>query len=107
MKLSELKAAGGFVSAEPVKVPVRWRRGEDDVTEFDIHIRRLSFGEFERIYVDPKDKERSRTAALISACVLFGEKADEPITYKDAYQLEPSLASALVAAITEVTRPKA
>ena len=106
MKLSELKAAGGFVSPEPVKTHVKWQRGED-VTEFDIHVRRLSFGEFERIYVDPKDKERSRTAALISASVLLGEKADEPITYKDAFQLEPTLASALVAAITEVSRPKA
>lgn len=105
MKLAELKAAGGFVSAEPIKVPVKWQRGED-VTEFNIHVRRLSFGEFERIYVDPKDKERSRTAALISACVLLGDKADEPITYKDAYQLEPTLASALVNAITEVSRPK-
>lgn len=106
MKLSELKAAGGFVPAEPIKVSVKWQRGAE-VTEFDIHVRRLSFGEFERIYVDPKDKERSRTAALIAASVLLGEKADEPMTYKDAFQLEPSLASAMVTAITEVASPKA
>jgi hypothetical protein len=105
MKLAELKQKGGFVSAEPVKVPVRWKRG-DEVVEFDVHVRRLSAGEFERIWLDPKEKDRSRSASLISACVLFGEKADEPITYKDAFQLEPTLSSALVDAITEATRPK-
>jgi hypothetical protein len=106
MKLSELKSKGGFVPTEPVKVSVRWER-PDETMEFDVHVRRLPAGEFERIYADPKDKERSKTAALISACILFGEKADESISYKDAYQLEPSLASALINAITEVTRPKA
>lgn len=107
MKLAELKAKGGLVSGEPIKTPVEWNSPAEGLLKFDVHIRRLSFGEFERIYVDPKDKERSRTAALIAASVLFGEKGDEPITYKDAFQLEPTLASALVAAITEVARPKA
>lgn len=105
MKLAELKAAGGFVSGEPIKTHIVWERGPEPL-EFDVHIRRLSFGDFERIYIDPKDKERSRTAALIAASVLLGEKGDEPITYKDAFQLEPKLASALVNAITEAARPK-
>lgn len=107
MKLAELKAAGGFVNGEPIKTHIRWERPGKEAVEFDIHIRRLSFGEFERIYIDPKDKDRSRTASLIAASVLLGEKADEPLTYKDAFQLEPKLASALVKAINEVGRPKA
>jgi hypothetical protein len=106
MKLAELKAAGGFVSGEPVKTPVRWERGEE-VIEFSVHVRRLSFGEYERLYIDPKDKERSRTAGLIAASILLGEKGDEPMTYKDAFQLDTSLAQALIAAIREVSRPKA
>lgn len=106
MKLAELKAAGGFVSGEPIKTSVRWDRN-GEVTEFDVHVRRLSYGEMERIYIDPKDKERSRVAALIAASILLGDKGDEPITYKDAFLLEPGLANALLVSITEAGRPKA
>jgi hypothetical protein len=105
MKLSELKGKGGFVSSELVKVPVKWEHGGETL-EFDVHVRQLPFGDVERIYIDPMDKERSKTAAMIAACIVLGE-GDEPMTYKDAYQLHPGLATELMVAISKVQTPKA
>jgi hypothetical protein len=47
--------------------------------------------------------EQSRSATYLSATILLGD-GDEPLTYEDAYQLDPSLATVLLSAAREVNR---
>lgn len=93
MNLSEIKAAGGFIPAEPVKVPVEWKE-----YKFDVFVKRLSFGDVEGLFAAD---DRSRSARMIAAAVLLGENK-EPISYEDAYRLDVSLASKLIEAFNSV-----
>lgn len=93
MNLSEIKAAGGFIPAEPVQVPVEWKD-----YKFDVWVKRLSFGDVESLFAAD---DRSRSARMIAAAVLLGENK-EPISYDDAYRLDVSLASKLIEAFNSV-----
>ncbi len=93
MNLAEIKAAGGFIPAEPVKVPVEWNGHK-----FDVFVKRLSFGEVENLFTSD---DRSKSARMIAASVLLGEDR-EPISYEDAYRLDPTLASKLIEAINRI-----
>lgn len=105
MNLDDLKKIGGVVSSAPVPKSVKWVKKEDDGTEqefeFTIHVLKHSFGSIEQIWND-KDESRSRAASYISKTVRLGEGGKDPISYDDAFQLEPSLAAAFIAAINEV-----
>lgn len=126
MDLKQLKARGGFVSTEPVKKSVEWahidENGTDIEEKFEVYVVRQSFGSVEKLLTNLTD--RSKTASFISACVRFlvstdeakayeAKRRDDPslpvrmeflesMSYEDAYQLEPSLAGALVKAINDV-----
>lgn len=125
MDLKQLKARGGFVSAEPVKKSVDWVHdgGEGEMADtFDVYVVRQSFGSVEKLLTGLDD--RSKSASFISACVRFlvgteeaqayeAQRRDNPslpvrmdfleaMSYEDAYQLAPTLAGALVRAINEV-----
>jgi hypothetical protein len=105
MNLKELKAKGALVAQAPVKKSVTWKAPDGELT-FDVHVKRMAFGDWERLFLaDDKDK-RSRSAQILSECVRLGDKADEPLSYVDAYQLEPSLARVLIEAVNEVNGPK-
>lgn len=108
MNLQQLIEKGGFVEAAPVKMSVTWTRqgkaGEDLTDQFDVWVRRRSFGTFER--VASLGEDRSRSAKMLSECVLLGD-AQDAISYEQAYQLEPSLAMALIKAVKEASAPKA
>lgn len=110
MLLKDLIDKGGFVSAEPVKKSIEWVHDVDgsEVTDkFDVWILKQSFGHMERVWSGPDDK--SRSAALISECVRFGENAEERLTYDQAFNLHPGLATVLMVAFNEVNgnvRPK-
>ena len=109
MNLKELKDRGGFVSSKPVKKDVVWKRkvdGQEVEDTFTVHVRPMSYGDIERIFIDPKDEERSRTAALLSESVLLGDDGKEKLSYTDAYQLAPSLATALSKVVSEVNALK-
>lgn len=109
MNLKDLKDKGGFVSSKPVKKEVVWKHkvdGEEAEESFTIHVRPMSYGDIERIFIDPKDEDRSRTAALIAESVLLGDDMKERLSYTDAYQLAPSLAAALSKAVSEVNALK-
>lgn len=93
MNLQEIKAAGGFIPAEPVKVPVEWKE-----YKFDVWVKRLSFGDVESLFAAD---DRSRSARMIAAALLLGENK-EPISYDDAYRLDVSLASKLIEAFNSV-----
>lgn len=112
MKLKELKAAGAFVEAAPVKKPIKWphldENGDPVTDEFTVLVKRQSFAVIEKLYAPGEGEDeaavakRSRNAKLISECVLLGEKGDEQIPYEDALNLEPNLAFALLNAVHEV-----
>lgn len=106
MNLEELKSAGALVSAEPVEKKITWTKVGEDGTEkvhtFKVFIKRRSFGTVEKMFSG--DSDRSRSAAMIAETVLLGKDGKECFSYDDAYQLEPSLAFAFVAAINEVNK---
>lgn len=109
MKLEQLMARGAVVSAEPVKVDVKWTHddpetGEEVVDEFSVHVLKRSFGAVERLWSAAEDK--SRSAMIISECVRFGEAGEERMTYEQAYQLEPGLATVLLDAYSQVNAAK-
>lgn len=114
MNLNDLKAAGAFVEAAPVKKTIQWNRGQLDaknkpmIDEFTVLVKRQSFAVVEQLYAPGEGEneatvaKRSRNAKLISECVLLGEKGEEQIPYEDALNLEPNLAFALLNAVHEV-----
>lgn len=109
VNLADLKSKGGFVSATPVRKEVKWTRsvdGQKVTDKFVIHVRPMAYGDIERIYFQPEAEPRSKTALLLSESVLLGEDASERLSYVDAYQLAPSLANALSAAVNEVNAVK-
>lgn len=93
MNLAEIRNAGGFVPDEPVKVPVEWGGHK-----FDVFVKRLSFGQVENLFTSD---DRSKSARMIAASVLLGEDR-EPISYEDAFRLDPTLAAKLIEAINTV-----
>lgn len=105
MKLSDLK--GAVVSSELVEKEIVWTRdvdGEEVTDTFTVFVKRPSFGDVERIFVGGDDK--SRSAAMIAACIRMGDQGEEALTYDQAYQLTPSLAKLLSDAVREVTDAK-
>jgi len=109
MDLKQLQDAGGFVEVEPVMVAVEWVKpaagdAAAETVKFDVWIRRRSFGMVSRI-MEGSAIDRARSAEMISASVLLGEKR-ESMTYDQAYQLHPSLAHALIDAVNKASAPK-
>lgn len=109
MNLKELKEKGGIVDASLVKKTVSWTHLDENGNEiqdvFDVHIRRLAYGMVESMLrPDSSGKNRSVTLLLISSAVVFGEDADEQLTYDEAYQLESGLTAALIEAVKEVNQ---
>jgi len=103
MNLKELRDLGGLVPAEPVEKEVTWTRmveGKEKSDTFTVWVKRHSFGTLEKMYLVEND-DRSRSARYLAESLLLGDKK-EALTYKDAYMLEPSLATALLHAINEV-----
>ena len=90
MNLEQLRTAGAFVDVEPVKTPIIWKEHH-----FDVYIRRLSFGDMERI-----STSGNSTVNLIANAVLLGEEK-QPITAEDAARLDISLAAKLIEAVNE------
>lgn len=109
LNLQQLRERGAFVDPVPVPKEVTWeRKGKDgevlsDV--FTVHVRRQSFGVVERMLSNIND-DRSRSAMLVSSSLLFGDNADEVMSYDDAYQLDPSFAHVLIKAVNEVNSRK-
>lgn len=92
MNLEQLRTAGAFIDAEPVKTPITWKEHQ-----FDVYIRRLNFGDMERISASGHS-----TVNLIANAVLLGEEK-QPISPEDAARLDISLAAKLIEAVNEAT----
>lgn len=120
MNLEQLTKAGGIISDKPIKQQISWKRtteeGEEEPLSFDVYVVPLAYGDYERLYtprsrgVDEGDaaeaEHHSLQSELISVCIRLGEKADERLTYEQAYRLQPSLAHALIKAINKVIGAK-
>lgn len=108
MNLQQLTDLGGFVDAAPSQQTVTWTRtnaaGEPITDTFDVWVRRRSFGTLERVQALGED--RSRSAQILSECILLGDDK-QPIDYVQAYQLQPTLAMALIEAVAAASAPKA
>ncbi|MNO31436.1 hypothetical protein D3C76_214100 [compost metagenome] len=107
MNLEQLRAKGGIVESGQVKRSVEWthvdEQGEVITDQFDVFVRRLSYGVMEEALATVgQSQNRSLTSALISAAVGFGEDGQETITYDEARQLHPGLAKVLSEAVRSV-----
>lgn len=101
--LKDLKALGGVVSEVPVEKEIKFTIDEQEYTA-KIHVKRLSIGDHEKLFGKGDDGERA--AHLISHAVMLGEGGKERISFKDAYQLHPRLADAMINAVNEVNGAK-
>lgn len=104
MDLKTLKAKGGVITRALVTKSVTWKHDDPDTGEshedtFDIHVVKHSFGTIERLYSDGTD--RAKGAQFISQSVRLGD-GKEQISYEDAFQLDPGLATLFIQAINEV-----
>lgn len=100
--LQDLKDVGAFVVDELVPTDIEFTLDGGEPRKYTIHVRRLSIGVNEEIFLAGGDGNKSRTAKLISEAVRLGEGGKELISFKDAYTLHPSVAEAMVRAIGKV-----
>ena len=91
MNIEQLRTLGAFVSTEPAKASVTWNEHT-----FDVHIRRLSFADVERLI-----QSGNSSVNLIASTILLGDDLT-PITVEQAEQLDVSLAAKLLEAINTV-----
>lgn len=106
--LSQLKAAGGFVSREPLKREVSWTHtneaGEEITDTFDIFIPRSTLAS--ALETRPEHVE-AVTWELSRSLLLANDKGEPvPISYEDVQMLEPTLATAIMKVIQETRAPK-
>jgi len=104
MNLEDLIANGGLVPETPVKRSAIWNKkneaGEDVELQFDVFVKKHSFGTIEKIWND--DGDRSKSAAYISQSIRLGENGKQQLSYEQAFQLDPGLATVLIGVINEV-----
>ena len=103
--LKDLQKMGGFVSAAPVKKDIAFKLDGDDEYTATIHVRKLSAGDYESIFVSDAEG-RSRTATVISQAITLGPDGKEKVSFEVAYSLHPNLATAMVNAFNEVNAAK-
>lgn len=104
MRIEDLIKKGGFVDLDPIRTPIVWPKkdqttGDVEEIKFDVFVKRQSWGDMEKLWAG--DSEQSRTAKLISSSILLGEDKSESFTYEQAYNLDPTLATALLKAINQ------
>src|SRR5690606_30051105 len=119
---------GAVIPAAPVAQEITWTPPDaaEPVT-FTVFVKRLAYGDYERLFMEALDvaaaeepddpdadqegqakailkrqdiPKRSRQALLISISIRLGD-GTEQISYEQAYQRHPSLASAFVRAINK------
>lgn len=95
LTLSELNSSGGFISATPIKRSITFKLDDGIERTGDIHVKRLSIGDHEKLFMSVTDKQ-SRTALLISEVITLGEDGKEKISFEKAYKLHPALAAEMI-----------
>lgn len=104
MHLKELKEKGGFVSSGLATKKLSWEHkdenGKDVTDEFEVFVKKLSFGLVSEIY-DTNEK-RQRVVLFVHHGIRLGDKGQEQMSYDDAYNLKMELATLLSNAVVEV-----
>ncbi len=106
MDLKTLIEKGAIVAQTPVTQTISWTHltdsGEEVNDTFTVRIKKHSAGTIEEMWHGHGNgKKRSFQATLIAESILLGD-GDEKFTYKQAYDLDPSLAQELVEVIDKV-----
>jgi hypothetical protein len=105
--IRELRASGAFRSGKPVEKEIRFKLDDDTEHVATIYVKRLSIGETERAFIEAAGADLSRAAKIISEVVSLGKDGAERIPIGDADKLHPSLAKAMLDAVTQVNGKKA
>lgn len=102
--LDTLASMGGFVDEEPVKQEVEWTNDEGKAFKFDVFVRQLSFGAAAEM---AHSDDRELVADTLARSVLLKSKDGklEPLAYKDAIRMKPTLGFAILGAVNKVNNP--
>lgn len=103
--IKQLKSMGAFVSDQPVKREIKFKLDDDNEMTAEIHVKRLSIGDHEKIFLATQD-EKNRMAKLIAEAISLGDQGQEKITLTDAYRLHPGIAGAMIDAFNDVNGAK-
>ena len=103
--LKELRAMGALVSEIPVRKSITFTLDDGVERTGEIHVKRLSVGDHEKLFIADKDHQ-SRTAKLLSEAVTLGDDGKEKLPFKESYSLHPSIAAAMLGAFNEVNSAK-
>lgn len=93
MNLKDLKKIGAFVSNELTEVPVEWKGNK-----FNVHVRRIPFGDTE--FIASKSDDGSQYAATLSKAIFLPDEG-RLMTYEEAFSLDWGLAKVLIKAVTK------
>ena len=96
MNIEDLKANGGIVESQLTQRTAYWNG-----SEITFYVRKLSFGDVDRIY-NGENLDASQAAEMISKAVRLGDNGDEALTYEQAYSLDPNLATVFAEHVMEV-----
>jgi hypothetical protein len=109
--LSQLQAAGGFVSREPLRREVVWTHpdpetGEEVSDSFDIFIPRNSLASV--LMRESRPEGMNAVAWEFSQSLMLADDDGKPvlISYDAAEMLDPSLATAIMKVIQDARAPK-
>lgn len=103
--VNPLEAMGGFVSDKPVLKNVKWINEEGEELSADVFVVHMPIGEVRAM---GDGSNRDIVLDSIARAIRFSDEHGEPtvkLSYDRAAQLKPSLAYALLTAITEVNNP--
>jgi hypothetical protein len=106
--LTQLKAAGGVVSREPVKRQVTWKHvsqdGEEMEDTFDVWVIRASIGTELAIHKE-SEKDREYVLTCLAKRVMLENDKGKPITlpYEEWDSFDPTLALAIFQVAREVS----
>lgn len=106
MSLKELEAMGAFVKDEPIRREIKFKLDDDIEHSAIIHVKKLSVGAYEKLFVGIVDDKNGRSARVISETITLGEIGKERIPVEKAFTLNKGIATAMLDAFTEVNGGK-
>ena len=100
MRLKDFESNGVFVSDEPVKRPIEWKKPNGEVVAFDVLIKRVTLGDLEA-RLTAHSRGESVSALTISQSIILPDSA-EGLSYEQARRLDPTFSKVLLDAIKAV-----
>lgn len=120
MNISELEEKGAFIDTSLIKVTGKeWKvtdlekgKPEEDykVTyKIDFFIRKVPWSEYAQVIEGIPEEKRTKVnndALTVAACVRFGEKGEDALTYEQVVNMDSSLFYLLYNSVLEIYSPK-